>query len=174
MDSPSDWKERISVLDAALRPIANRPIDITDPNWVSKLQNFPNPLDEAGVRVDTEELLSEMIDQYAVCDEGRRAAIRDLVAGHKSFRWAATLSYRPITDESFRARLILFSIKDQGSDTRDAILDLQSWCATAASANVKIAPILREVAELSSRVNKYGMGSTYTLLLNEYERALKK
>ncbi len=174
MDPLSDWKERISILDAALRPIANRPIDITDPNWVSKFQSFPNPLDEAGVRVDTEELLSEMIDQYPVSDDQTRGAIRSLVGEHKSFLWAATLSYPPTTNEFYRAHLILFSIKDQGSDTRDAILLLQSLCTRAASAGVKIAPILKELADLSSRVNKYGMGSTYSLLVNEYKKALKR
>ena len=174
MNPLSDWKARISILDAALQPIAKRPIDITDPNWVSKLKSFPSPLDQAGVRVDTEELLREIIEQYPISDDERRQAIRNLFAEYKSFLWAATLSYRAITDESFRAHLILFSIKDQGRDTRDAILLLQSLCSTAASAGVKIAPILREIAGLSSEVNKYGMGSTYSLLLNEHERALKK
>jgi hypothetical protein len=84
---------------------------------------------------------------------------------NRSFSWAAALPYRPITDESFRAHLILFSIKDQGRDTRDAILALQAICATATSAGVKIGPILKEIAELSSDVNKYRMGSTRSLLL---------
>ncbi|HEX2698159.1 MAG TPA: hypothetical protein VHM28_10665 [Anaerolineales bacterium] len=169
-DKLADWKERIAKLDAALKPIANRPVDITDPNWVAKLRSLPKPLDEAGVRTETESLLAEVIEFYPSSDDETRPAIRKLFAEHRSFLWAAALSYRPITDESFRAYLILFSIKDGGIDTRDAILLLQSLCAEAASAGVKIRPILQEIAELSSDVNKYGMGSTKSLLLREYER----
>jgi hypothetical protein len=171
MDRLADWKERIAALDAALKPIADRPIDITDPDWYARLRNFPNPLEEAGVRHETEDLLSEVIQFYPGSDGETRAAIRKLFADHRSFTWAAALSYRPVTDESFRAHLILFSVKDGGADTRDAILWLQDMCATASRAGVKIKPILKEIEELSSDLNKYGMGSTRTLLLREYERA---
>jgi len=166
MDKLTEWQEWIDLLDALIKPIANRPVDITDPNWFTKLQNFPNPLEEAGVKAETGNLLSELIRYYPTCDDETRRAIRKLFADNRSFSWAAALPYRPITDESFRAHLILFSIKDQGRDTRDAILALQSICATATSAGVKIAPILKEIAELSSAVNKYRMGSTRSLLLH--------
>jgi hypothetical protein len=171
MDRLADWKERIAALDAALKPIAERPVDITDPDWFVKLRSFPNPLEEAGVRKETEDLLSEVIQFYAGSDDETRAAIRKLFADNRSFTWAAALPYRPLTDESFRAHLILYSIKDGGSDTRDAILWLRDMCATATSARVQIQPILKEIAELSSDVNKYGMGSTRSLLLRECERA---
>ena len=166
MDKLNEWKEWIALLDAMIKPIANHPIDITDPNWLTKLQSFPNPLEAAGVKAETEKILSEFIEYYPTCDDEMREAIRKLFAENRSFSWAAALPYRPITDESFRAHLILFSIKDQGRDTRDAILALQSMCATATSAGVKIGPILKQIAELSSDVNKYRMGSTRSLLLN--------
>lgn len=171
MDRLADWKERMAKLDAALQPIAKRPIDITDPNWVAKARSLPNPLEEAGVRAATEELLSEVIEFYPAVDDETRQALRRLFAENTSFEWASTLSYRPITDESFRAHLILFSIKDQGRDTRDAILLIQSLCKTAASAGVQIKPILKEISEISSDADKYKMGSTRALLLHEYERA---
>ncbi|HLO18320.1 MAG TPA: hypothetical protein VK206_26040, partial [Anaerolineales bacterium] len=141
------------------------PVDITDPNWFSKLRSFPNPLEEAGVKAETENLLSELITYYPTCDDEARAVIRKLFADNRSFSWAAALPYKPITDESFRAHLILFSMKDHGRDTRDAILTLQSMCATATSSGVKVGPILKEIAELSSDVNKFGMGSTRSLLM---------
>ncbi len=62
MDKLPEWQEWIALLDTMIKPIANRPVDITDPNWFTKLQNFPNPSEEAGVRKETEELLSEVIE----------------------------------------------------------------------------------------------------------------
>ena len=72
--------------------------------------------------------------------------------------------------EDFRSHLILLSIKDQGIDTRDTILWLQDWCKQASSAGVDTEPVLREVALLSSDEDKYGMGSTRSLLLTHAER----
>jgi hypothetical protein len=169
MDQFSQWKEWISLLDDALKPIAARPIDFTDlkdPNWLTRVKNAPSPLEEAGVKSETENLLAELVAGYPACDDQARQAVRKLFADHPSFSWAAALPYKPITDESFRAHLILFSMKDQEGDSRDALLALQSMCATAASAGVEIEPILKEVAELSSDVNRYGMGSTRSLLLH--------
>ena len=163
MDKLATWNEQIARLDAALHPIANRPI-----NFFALLFNLRrpiNPLEQAGVKVQTEQLLSELIKYYPTADDEMRQAIRKLFDDHQSFSWAATLPYQPVTDKSFRAHLILFSIKDHEQDTRDAITLLHSLCETATAAGVRTGPILKEIAELSSDVNKYGMGSTRSLLL---------
>ena len=64
-----------------------------------------------------------------------------------------------------RQRLVLFSIQDQGEDSRDALLALQGICREAAAAGVDTGPVLREVAAWSCMANKYGMGSTRDILL---------
>jgi hypothetical protein len=122
-------------------------------------------LEEAGIKTETEQFLAEIIAAYPVGDDDVRKAIRKLFEDHSSFTWAATLPYEPVTEATFRAHLILFSIKDHEQDTRDAIVTLHSLCEKAGSAGIKMGPILKEVAELSSEVNKYGMGSTRSLLL---------
>ena len=162
MDKLSTWKEQIARLDAALRPIANRPVGYFE--LLFRPRRRTHPLDKAGVRTQAEQLLSELIEYYPTADAKMRQAIRNLFEEHRSFSWAATLPYQPLTDEPFRAHLILFSIKDHEQDTRDALVLLDSLCEQATSAGVKIAPILKEIAELSSDVNKYGMGSTHSLL----------
>ena len=164
MDKLSTWKERIARLDDALRPIANRPVKFLA--LLFKPRRHVHPLDEAGVRTQAEEFLSELIEYYPTVDDETRQSIRKLFADHQSFTWAATLSYQPVTDESFRAHLILFSIKDHEQDTRDAIVLLHELCEKARSAGVNTGSSLKEIAELSSDVNKYGMGSTRSLLLN--------
>ena len=57
----------------------------------------------------------------------------------------------------------------QGRDSRDALLWLQDLCREAKNAGVNPRPMLREVAELSSDKNKYGMGSTREMLFRECE-----
>lgn len=164
MDKLSSWKEQIARLDAALRPIAQRPVKFFE--LLFKPRRRVHPLDEVGVRAQAERFLSELIESYPTADDAMRQSIRKLIEDHRSFSWAATLPYEPATDETFRAHLILFSIKDHEQDTRDAIVLLHSLCEKARSAGVNTGPILEEIAELSSDVNKYGMGSTRSLLLN--------
>ena len=171
MKDLADWEIRIMELEERLRPIAKRPVDITVPNWLTLLKQSPHPLDEADVRADVERLLEEAIDEYQKCGEENRQAIRKLFEQYSAFSWAATLPYAPTTDECFRRHVVLFSIKDLARDTRDAILWLRDLCHTADAAGVVTAPILQQVAELSSDVNKHGMGSTRRLLLLERDRS---
>ena len=165
MRSIDDFESRIMDLEERLRPIANRPVDITRPGWGILLAQAPHPFDQAGVRSDAETLLEELIGFCRACRDEEREAIRALFAEYKSFAWAASLPFEPATEESFRRHLLLFSIKDQGRDSRDALLWLQDLCRKARSSGVSTAPVLREVAELSSGKNKYGMGSTRAMLL---------
>jgi hypothetical protein len=159
------WNRQIHELDLRLRPIAGRPVDVTRPGWAERLRANPAPLDEAGVRQAAEQLLGDLVSAYAQGPEATRTAIRRLFAQHPSFAWAATLSSSPASREDFRRRLILFSIQDQGRDSRDALLNLQDLLREAAGAGLDTDPALREVAAMSSEVDRYGMGSTRDLLL---------
>jgi hypothetical protein len=152
-------------LDERLRPIAKRPVGFTGLIWMALFKGRASPLDEAGIRPEAEGLLEELLDEYGSGEEAIRAAIRGLLRRCPSFAWAATLPYPPGTEEGFRRHLLLFSIRDQGRDSRDAILLLQDLCQQATEAGIDPAPILREIAQLSSDENKYGMGSTRELLL---------
>jgi len=160
-----DFELRIMDLEERLRPIADRPVDITKPGWDVRLTRSPHPLDEAGVRGDAEVLVEELLSFYQVSGEDIRHAVRKLFVEYRAFAWAAILPFDPTTEEAFRRHLVLFSMKDQGSDSRDALLSLQYLCRQARSAGVNSTRVLKEVAELSSDMNKYGMGSTKQMLL---------
>lgn len=159
-----DFEKAVAKFDEQLKPIASKPVDLDDPNWANKLAES-HPLDEAGVRVEAESLLTEVTDFYQNSDAEIRQAIRALFEKRHSFAWAATPPWALDTASGFQRQLLLFSILDQSQDTRDAILWLQDICAKAESAGVQIKPILAETAKLSSAFNKYGMGSTKDLLL---------
>ena len=151
-------------IDDRIRPMATRPVDTNDPNWMKKLQEAPALVDQAGVRSSAEQLIENLIDEYQNGDEDVRRHIRSWMTTYSSFECAASLPYPPTSDEQFRRHLFWFSIRDQGRDSRDAILDLESLCAAARSANVDVTSLLLQIAELSSDENKYGMGSTRTML----------
>jgi hypothetical protein len=163
-DKLPDWARRVAELDAQIAPIAKRPVDINEPGWVAKMQQRPHPLDEAEVRDEAEALLDELIEAYADGDDHDREAIRGLFRSHPWFEWAATLHFPPTTPGSFRRHLILFSMKDQGRDARDAILELEALCRAGSAAGILARPVIEEVARISSGNDRFGMGSTRKLL----------
>jgi hypothetical protein len=156
----------VAKFDEKVKPIARRSFDFNDPDWIAKLAKTPDPLDETGIRSEMETLLSEVTDHYANCDHETRRVIRSIFEKYNSVAWAATFSHAPTTSDGIRRQLLLFSILDQGRDTRDAILALQDISSRAKSAGIQVKPILEEIACFSSEINKYGMGSTKSLLLN--------
>jgi hypothetical protein len=168
LDLPlANWELRIRQLDALLRPIANRPVDITRRDWFRQLQRNAPPLEEAGVGPASDALLSELLSAYLNGTEEGREAIRELFVHYRAFTWAVTLAERPRTNGAFRRHLLLFSIKDQGRDSRDALLTLAEICHEAQAAGVDTCPLLEEIAAISSGIDRFGMGSTQQMLLQQ-------
>lgn len=163
IDDIAGIEEQVALVDAALRPLANRRVDTSDPDWAEKRRQQPAPMDEAGVRAEAEAALRALIAVYAQGDETVRESVRGLFSRYTSFRWATHLPVEP-TPDGFRQRLLHMSAVDHGNDTRDELLSLRDLCADARTAGIDIRPILAEVAELSSRENKYGMGSMRDIL----------
>ncbi len=159
-----ELEAEIRPLDLRLEPIANGLVDLEDPDWEEKLDAL-EPLDEAGIRRDeAERLFLRIIEHYDHASEETRRGIRDLFKRYRSFAWVVYMPNKPLGEETFRQHLLLFSIDDQGQDPRDAILWLEGLCGRAAEVGVDIGPILKEVAAMSSNRNRYGMGSTRSLL----------
>jgi len=158
-------------LDAVYRPVAQRPIDLTDPEALKNLGAVIEA-DLAGLAVDdrAEAVLRAVIDLYAAGDESPRAAIRRLFDRYPRFRWAAHLPREWSTAEEFRAHLIHLSARDQGADTRDEILTLRDLCDRARRYGIDVDPILDEVAAMSSAVDRYGMGSMRDVIVGYGKR----
>ena len=70
------------------------------------------------------------------------------------------------TVENCRLQVLYLSARDGGEDMRDEIVSLDDLCSKAGNAGIEIAPILREVAEISSDEDRYGLGSTKDVLLS--------
>jgi hypothetical protein len=160
-------ESEIARLDALYRPLANRPVDIMEPDWVEKMgARVAAGLAALGVEDEAVAVLRALVEHYAAGDDDARAEIRSLFDQHPSFRWAAHLPQEWDSAEDFRAHLLHLSARDQGADTRDEILALQALCARAHDAGIDVDPILDEVAAISSDVDRYGMGSMRTVILN--------
>ncbi|MFD9701449.1 hypothetical protein [Lentzea sp. NPDC059081] len=166
-----DVERRVAELDEILRPIAQRPVDLNDPNWAADLATRMPPAQEAGVDAEAGAALADLLDHYERGDEPARAAVRAIFDRYPSFRWAATLPFDETEPQSYRLRLVKVSAIDQGTDTRDVLLGLWDLADRARAAGIDIVPTLVEVAEMSSDVDRYGMGSTRQILLGLVERA---
>ncbi len=164
----AEFRQLFATLDAALRSIATRPVDINRANWQTEPADRPHPLDEAGVRNQAEDLVRHVIDAYAVGDERTRRAVRELFLAHPSFAWAASLPLQPGDAASVRRQFIHFSILDQGRDPRDAVLWLEDLCVRSKLPVHELAQIRRDVAAMSNAVDRYGFGSTAKLLMEGY------
>ncbi|GAA4724971.1 hypothetical protein [Phytohabitans rumicis] len=162
----TDLEREMARLDAIYRPVATRPVDITDRDAFQNIgARIEADLARLGVADQAEAVLRAIISGYAGGDDAVRAAIRRLFDRYKSFRWAVHLPRQWHTAEDFRARLIHMSARDQGADTRDEILALQDMCERAMTAGIDVGPILDEVAAMSSDVDRYGMGSMKDVIL---------
>jgi hypothetical protein len=163
-------EQRVSHMDQLLRPIAQERVDINDPDWMTRARER-DPLAEVGITTEARSVLDQLIVGYAEGGEGQRAAIRGLFDLYTSFRWAVNLIGPADTPERFRQQLLHLSARDQGSDTRDELLNLRDMCQEATAAGVAIEPILTEVAQLSSDVDRYGWGSMRGILLRHVASA---
>lgn len=155
---------RISPLNQKLKPIAERRIDTSDPDWQEEMRRRPPALDEAGIRLEAEKLLEEILEGYSKGDAALRASIRKLLYQHRAFTWATGVVAPRTTRYGFRQRLLLLSAVDHANDLRDTFLELGALCEDAKAAGVDIGPILREVAELSSDEPMSYMGSVKAMM----------
>lgn len=164
-----EWERGIELLDALLKPIANEPIDTSDPHWMAQLSDVP-PVERAGIAEVTETALRTILTTYAEGDDQVRAKVRGWFERYPSFRWAVRLPDPPTTEDGFRLQVTHLSARDQVPDTRDELLTLWEMCRDAKAAGIDVGPILTEIAEISSEVDRYGFGSTRRILLDARDR----
>jgi hypothetical protein len=159
----------VAVIDELLRDIANRPVDLGDPNWAAKLQQAPPPVEEAGVAAEAAAALDALLDAYETGGLPTREEVRDIFGAYPSFRWAARLPREWNSVGEFRRRLVHVSAADQGADPRDQLMAIWWLCNRARELGIDVEPVLREVADLSSDADRYGFGSARTRIMRGLE-----
>lgn len=166
-----ELERRVAALDEAIRPIAQRPVDLNDPNWAAKLARQKPPTQEAGVSDEAEAVLADLLALYERGDDSTRIAVRAIFDRYPSFRWAVHLPFDETSLPSYRSQLVHVAAVDQVPDTRDVLLGLWDLADRARAEGIDIVPTLTAVAAMSSDVDRYGMGSTRKILLDLVERA---
>ncbi len=182
MKTLQDLELAIQPLDARLRPIAKGKLDISGPDWGDKLRallaNPPPPaVDRAGVREEAGRVLADFMQLYAGGSDADREGIRELLRKYDSFAWAAVLPKGTMTADRFRSSLILFSMRDQHPDWRDAIVELDNLCATALAGGLGVADTLMEIAALSSDVDPFDWpwgGRSMRKMLVDYSKRFQR
>ncbi|GLW35886.1 hypothetical protein [Actinoplanes regularis] len=159
----------VAVIDELLRDIAERPVDLSDPDWMAGHRRAPAPVEEAGVAAEAAAALEVLLDAYETGGPSARAEVRDVFGTYRAFRWAVHLPGQWSSVAEFRRRLVHVSAVDQGADPRDELMTIWSLCNRARELGIDVEPVLREVAELSSDVDRYEFGSTRALIMRGLE-----
>src|SRR3954471_15804052 len=95
----TEFELQLIEIDERLRPIATRPVAFDDVKTITLVAEARSPLDEAGVRSETEALLKAFAAEYENSDEETRKAIRRLFAIYPHFAWAASFAAPPVSEE---------------------------------------------------------------------------
>ncbi|MGW4682552.1 hypothetical protein ACWEOS_29135 [Micromonospora taraxaci] len=164
-------REDVAVIDALLRDIADRPVDLTDPDWQAKLSAASPPAEEAGVAAEAAAALAALLDIYEFGDEAARGEVRRIFRTHRAFSWGAGLRGEfPSAAAEFRRRLVHISARDQNADPRDDLVEIWELCEWARDKGIDVEPVLHAVADISDEVDHFGMGATRQLILRGLER----
>ena len=159
------WRAAAERLDAALQPIATRPVALSELASLAERYRELNPLEQAGVREAAAALMTEILDAYQRACCADRIEMRALFDQHRALGWAAGFLLLIAPDaKTLRQQLLLFSLLDQGADSRDALLWLRGFCGQPGVDCHALPDLLREVAALSSAIDRHHMGSTASML----------
>src|SRR5262249_33066974 len=105
---------------------------------------------------------------YAAASNTDRAAMREWVGEFEHYFWAATPAEGATSAETLRLWLIRFALFDQYPDSRDAVLELEDLCPTRDVSARGLAARRQEVTAMANHRNRYGFGSTRSMLLRGY------
>ena len=178
---PSFLENEVRRFDAELKQLLELGLTMSGPGWFAKFKARQAELrerhqDKERVRREADRLLPELLGLYLDGGDADRAFIRGLLEQCRWFRWSLGWNVaRPeerMTEDDLRRQLAIFSMKDQGSDWRDAILWLDGICRRAGASRLDLAKHLRDIAQLSSDAARFkGQRSTRAMMLDYAARA---
>lgn len=158
------WTKQMDQFLALIEPILNRPY--TADTTREKIMEEINALN---ITSEVNQLIREIISYFPKLSANERQSISDIIVEKEVFIWGSDLFRKIESEEDFRNRILWFIIKDQGRDSRDAILEFQGIMSIGQGLKLNITPILKAYLPYASKKDRYGMGSTYQLIRIVYE-----
>lgn len=147
MKALSEIGREIAYLDSRLNPIANQ--TVTDLDSFEKMMKESDPLTLAGVKVQAQDLISEVFARYFDGSESEREELRQMFQKYSSFTWAAWPREPTTTHAGLRAHFVLLSLKYPGIDPIDQTAEINNLKSTAIEHGLDIQAIFAEVAKIS-------------------------
>lgn len=155
------WKSQIEQLNSRIEPIANSCVDL-ETLEVSFDKNEEAIL--ADVANSAQDLLVDIIDEYISANDNLRQEIRHIFVEYGSFSWAVGYKQKDNSSTEVKRYIAFISIQDQGRDTRDFLLNCSAIFDHYQTECIEYKEELASIVSISSKQDKYGMGSTATIL----------
>jgi hypothetical protein len=175
----AQWDKELAALNKPLARWGKRQVDFDDEAALEELgASHPFQRDQE-LRKRFYAVVHAMVLVYLEGEPDQCRRIRMLLTKHPAVRRDLCLpGGKPLRSardgKRFREYLAIMSMRDQGDDMRDELLTLADVVHDALQAKIKVAPYLEEIAALSSRADKYGMGSMQGALRSMTKKRVKE
>src|SRR5580765_8322093 len=142
---PETLEDAIRRIDARMRLLSDFKIDLSRPGVLERMRARRDEMrrqyaELEETRKEADRWLPEMLRRYRNGSDADGRQLRDLLHGHRSFRWGFgwDLVDRIATEDDARNVLAIFSMKDGGSDYRDQIVAHDHLCAVLLRAGLPV------------------------------------
>lgn len=152
------WQEELQIFDSRVKPVINAP-------YTGDSSSFYQELHALGLKSRADAIVQQIVDEFPKLTAENRRKVSELVNRYSGINWLTDLMRKVESIEAFRLSLTWFVIMDQGKDTRDAILELESYISKGKTFGYPVKALLQEISRMASEQDRYGWGSTRDLIL---------
>lgn len=154
------WTKELVRINTLLKPILDVPY-----TQDSSLNAIKNKIDKLGVNNIANAIVNEIMVVFPKVNSSQRQRISDLIGKNDRILWTLDFNEQTNSIKTLEKQLLWFIIRDQGTDTRDAILELNELVNNCEKLGFDVANMMKKYSHLASTKNKYGWGSTQSLIL---------
>ncbi len=152
------WQKELQTLDSRVKPLINAP-------YTGDSSSFYQELHALGLKSRADVIVQQIVAEFPELTAENRRRVSELVNRHGGINWLTDFMRKVESIEAFRMSLTWFVIMDQGKDTRDAILELESYISKGKTLGYPVKALLQEISRMASEQDRYGWGSTQDLIL---------
>lgn len=152
------WAKQLKGYHAQIKPLLVQP---HDSNSAKKINQ---EIEALAIGPELTQILTQIRQAYPTLNASQRTSVIELMAKNHYVHWADTTNYSVTGAASFERAVLWFIIKDQGRDTRDAILELNQIVRQGQQLEINTNQVLKKMLPLAATQDKFGWGSTHALI----------